>query len=92
MEEERNEQIKSYESQMLKKLSSLTQLSSEDMDRFMEEHKKDLALYNGTCPYYTDTHTCTYTHVDIDMKKPIYFRNTSVAAIRTELPQWMIHA
>ena len=69
MEEERNEQIKSYESQMLKKLSSLTQLSSEDMDRFMEEHKKDLALYNGTCPYYTDTHTCTYTHVDIDMKK-----------------------
>lgn len=49
LEEEREQEIKSYEARMLKKLSSLADLSREDMHRFMQEHKKDMALYKGMC-------------------------------------------
>lgn len=47
LEEEREKKIQSYEEHIVKKVASMAQLSNNDVEQFMEEHRKDMELYNG---------------------------------------------
>ncbi|CAB3980326.1 Hypothetical predicted protein [Paramuricea clavata] len=46
LEEEREKKIQSYEENIVKKMATMAQLSNEDVQQFMEEHRKDMAVYN----------------------------------------------
>ena len=47
LEEEREKKIQSYEEHIVKKMASMVQLSDNDVQQFMEEHRKNMELYNG---------------------------------------------
>ena len=47
LEEEREKKIQSYEEHIVRKMATMAQLSSDDVQQFMEEHRKDMDLYNG---------------------------------------------
>ena len=45
--EEREKKIQSYEEAIVKKMETMAQLSDKDVEQFMEDHRREMASYNG---------------------------------------------
>ena len=46
----------------MKKMASMAHLSNNDVQQFMEEHRKDMAVYNGTTKLCTISMLSCYNH------------------------------